>query len=837
MYSRWKWLYSSLYAAKESELIEAVNNFTSDEIEHYGRSSSLIKINWLSFDDLEANVDNMNAEKQSCLRALFDERYHYTEGGQKNSTKYFGNTLISLMADFEYGTLMCQCGTKGIGVTSKKKPCSKRIYCDRCANRKRRFIHCKYSDSYKPSTPSYLITLTLEKKVKFIEGNYEQVVHDWNKLNAYVDLMYKNKLIIGGLRSEELSIDQLNPVAVVNPHLHVLCQGVADLKSHVFEGLKVDVKKIKDKAHWDTSLNYMYKPMNLFATYAREWNAHDGERINRNLRETLGAYKNVALNRNQSRAFGSFHALSKKCEDECIKTVKRTKKSLQKPKEKINYPQPSMQNSMIPINSTIPTKKFELIKSALNELPITQPIAPPPPQEEEKKPWYKSPLALGAGALAGGAALYGAGKYYHGGNNIVNNTFGAGVDKYLVNPIKNYFDPPKRKITPLPRPNLPKINPASMTLQEGQVLAADPRYVKLQAELMNSDYEMRNYADRLRYALDENNRLGTPFEGASTENIQSLLKVVDGRSTPFVNLPPQVFKNFIRSVGGKDVYDPAHKAILNEINADKFALWLNQHPEQLKGFEADLERFRKPFDIYSKADLGLTAAGIVSPLIKGRVGQAISTASNAAAKLAPVTSVAAGALGGHDFARDTGGGNVHIPGIGEIGFSRDAAHSGAGAILPFLGGIAGRAAIGSRGGLPGMIAASLAYPIADATVRNSSNLAASQFSDANRIASLMNQFNAARDQLQRHNNPLPLEALKSTELFKHYTDKPNAMRAYQGEIPKLTQIDDNSLAQLMALKNSNNVIDIANSSMKQLIERGKAALGPNIRQGQPNLRF
>ena len=197
----------------------------------------------------------MDSNKAARIRAIIDEKYHYiSEKHKQNSTKYVGNTIMLTMADDCYAPEVCQCGTVGIGVTAEKKPCSRWKYCDRCSNVKRQYYYLKYSSAY--SENSYMITLTMSEKVKFIDGNLEQVIRDWNKLNGYVDMMYKNKMIVGGVRCEEMSIDNLYPMTIVNPHLHVLCHGVNDLKSHEFEGIKINVKKIKDQEHWNNSLNY-----------------------------------------------------------------------------------------------------------------------------------------------------------------------------------------------------------------------------------------------------------------------------------------------------------------------------------------------------------------------------------------------------------------------------------------------------------------------------------------------------------------------------------------------------------------------------------------------------
>ena len=837
LFSRWKWLYSSLAVEnEEGQKKPAVDLLTPDDIEHYGPSNNLNKINWLSFSDLEANVDLMDSGKAGQLRAILDERYHYNTKKQTNSTKYVGNTIVSIMCDFEYATVMCQCGTKGIGVTDAKKPCSKWKYCDRCSNTKRRYAHEKYSKVFKRKTPSYFITLTLADKVKFIDGNREQIIHNWDKLNGYVDAMYKNNMIVGGIRCEELSIDRLYPVTIVNPHLHVLCHGIKGLQSHEFDGIKIDIKRVKNQKHWDNSINYVYKSMNLYDAYVFDWNVQHGEIINRNLRDCIENHKFQIRNRNQARAFGTFHAKSKNCSDDCIKNVVPHKnKALQKGNKKINYtPKATMYENLKEGVAALTTKPIvpsaAIIKVAFGELQPAPPIAP----KKEEKPWYKNPWILGGGALAGAGALYGGGKLYNGGDNIVNNTFGKGVDNYIVNPIKGLFGgqetpppPAPKPFTKLPTPP-PLPTPVNRYWQENLEIARDPRYTKLQAAFQDREANLNEYLARLRSHNIDGNASGTNFEGTDPTAIQAEIDRLEPMSR-FSSIDPQTFKSFIND----KTVNPEVAGALNTLDVaspDKFYNWLNAHPEQLSNTQRIASGVNQVVTPLEFGDLGVGLAGtVISPFVKI---PGMATATKITGALAAPLAAAGGGLSGYHYADSTGG-NI-------------AQHTLAGAAAPVVGAavskklltgtimrMLGRAGVGAVEGAVtgrgiasgvGALTGALAYPITQQIVDGHNRAFEENMANMQKSTTLLRQFHDGLDQLNKYHNPLALAGLRETNLFKQYTADPSKYMPAQGEPPTSNQLDHNSLAQLMYLKNSN-IEDMYNKSMKDIVAAGKAHLG------------
>lgn len=423
------------------------------------KTDNLLDINWISFYDLEKNADNMDWEQQSSIRALMSNKCLYRGDAEGDSsdrkpipvpTKYIGNTIMAHMAKFEYARVMTHCGTRGNGKVFHT-PCSKWKYCERCANAKRQFFFIRYAHIYAVTeNPCYFITITMEDKVKFVEGNYTQVIEHWNKMNTYVDSMYDKKVLQGAIIVEEAAFDSYFPHPVINPHLHIMCVGKPGLESHKFEGMKVDVKLINNQDHWVNELNYCHKAINFFTPYAFEWTPENAETINRNFRDMLENHKEVCKNRNQSRAIGIFHAKNKKA---IVKTTKETKEDYAKmKKEKANKTTGQKKPKKIKYKGMF--EEFSNGVKALVKQKIASNIEAPPiaQKKEEPTPWYKNPLILAGGGLALGAGAYGAGKLYNEGDNILNQTFGKGVDDYLVNPIKGLFggnEAPKQPTLPV----------------------------------------------------------------------------------------------------------------------------------------------------------------------------------------------------------------------------------------------------------------------------------------------------------------------------------------------------------------------------------------------------
>lgn len=816
LYNRWRWLYAGVCTPDENgQLKSAVSEFKSSDIEHYGPSNNLNKINWLSFDDLEDNHELMDSRKVGFLRALCDVRYHYNTAENKNSTLYMGNAILMTMADNEYSREICQCGTTGTGVTANKKPCSKRKYCDRCANTKRRFIYSKYADAYNKEIPSYFITLTvdLEHKVKFIDGNLEQVLHEWDRLNGYVDAMYKNKIITGGIRCEELSIDKLYPHAVVNPHLHVLCQGLPNITSHTFDGMKIDVRPVKDRDDWVTKMNYVYKAMDLYSTYVREWNVQHGEVINRNLRDCLDNHKFIVKNRNQTRAFGSFYAGSKNCVAASIKNVKANKnKPLQKPKAKINYTKEIMYEDFKKgVEKTIKkpiTSSEELFKVAFTELNTPAPA-------KKERPWYKNPWVVGGAGLAAGAGLYGAGKMFNGGNNPLNNTFGKGVDDYLVNPVKGLF--------------APKMNPLASTLSH------DPGTTKLVGNLADQEANLSNYLARLKTINTDEDAEGTMFDGASRDAINKITQGLSG-STKYEGLTPEIFKQFqdYQALTGKT--HPMIGELQNAGDSTDFTNWLKTQGKTLTPGEQSAQTARGVLGPYALGDIGVALASHI-PKIKNLPGLGALSKATGALSL-PIMS-AFGAVDGYDHG-DRVGGTVKLPGGIDTGVSNAAAHTVGGAAMPVLGGLLGRsaagmlgsAALGAEGGslVPGLgtilgaIAGATAYPI-NSAIRSSANKAFEMnMGGVNDVGTIVRQFMDARRELEQNQNPLPLAGLKQSLLFKKFTDDPSKYRAPAGAELTPEQIDDTSLAPLMYLKNTSDPSQLAGKSIHDMLVGGRQLL-------------
>lgn len=427
------------------------------------KGKDIYDFNWISFTDLEKNC-SLDGFPYSATRALMSRRYQYFEkkpNGElicRNSSRYIGNTIMANMAEFEYARVMTHCGTIGFGKVINT-PCGKWKYCDRCADIKRKFFYLRYGDVYGLTIdPCFFITITVdvEDKVVFTEQNQLKVIDTWNKMNLYVDMMYKKKLIKGAIIVEEAAFDSYYPKPVINPHLHILCVGTDALHTHRFDGMKIHVKTINNHEHWINELNYIHKTINFFSPYARDWTKDNAKVVNRNFRDMLNLHKHVVKNRNQSRAIGSFHG---KSANSLVKTTKEMKEALretraaskEKPK-KIARQKGNKKIQYINMFEQFASGARNQLKQCKEKLAVLEADPNLTVKKKEDTPWWKNPYILGGGALALGAGTYAAGKYYNGGDNIINNTLGKGVDNYVVNPIKNFFSKPEQKALPAPAP-------------------------------------------------------------------------------------------------------------------------------------------------------------------------------------------------------------------------------------------------------------------------------------------------------------------------------------------------------------------------------------------------
>lgn len=452
-------------------------------MEHFGYGAkSVSQLNWLSFDDIDNNLHVLNDEQYSSIRALLNEAntFDRDEKGKiiPNPTTYVGNCIMAHLANFEWARQMTWCGTTGNLNYAKSTPCSKWKYCERCADTKRKYYFKKYAHIYSSTpNPCYFVTITpdLDKKVKFVDGNTDLAILHWDKMNMYVDSMYTCGMIKGAVVVEEASFDSYYPHPILNPHIHFVC--VANeygLKSHRFDGMKIDVKLIDNEEHWVKGLNYLHKSIQFFHTYNFEWTPDKAEVISRNFRDMLNNHKHCISNRNQTRAIGILHAKNKQSIVKSTKVMEEEKKARQEAEKKLESI-----NMFEEFNKGAHSRlRRSLEKKATNIIDVgPSPVAARPPDKKKETPFYKNPWVIGGGLLAGAAGVYGAGKLYNSGNNVVNDTFGKGVDDYVVNPIKSLFTPREEPKTLPPTQGInvptPKMDTLSGTVNKGNPISKE----------------------------------------------------------------------------------------------------------------------------------------------------------------------------------------------------------------------------------------------------------------------------------------------------------------------------------------------------------------------------
>lgn len=513
----------------------------NEKLEHFGfGAKDVSELNWLSFDDLENNLDTLDHWQYSSIRALLNEANSFDrdEKGKiiPNPTTYVGNTIMAQLAKFEYARQMTWCGTTGNLSFMSSTPCSKWKYCERCADAKRKYYFVKYAHVYSCTPdPCYFVTISpdLDKKVIFTEENIPKVLETWDKLNAYVDSMYAVGMIKGAVVVEEASFDSYYPNPVVNPHIHFVCVANGDgLRSHKFDGMKIDVKLIDNEFHWVKGLNYLHKSIQFFHTYNHEWKKDRAEVINRNFRDMLNNHKQCILNRNQTRAIGILHARNKNTMVKSTKVMNEEKKAGQPTKKKLilNYMFEDFKNGA----------QSRLKRAREKTANVIDVESTPVPAKKKETPFYKNPWVIGGGLLAAGAGAYGAGKLYNGGDNVVNDTLGKGVDDYLVNPIKSLFTPKKPEPLALPEKSVAStpapVNKPQVDIPALEAAASKPKdlkpvsndYYQLAAENMGKqkyqgDFPNLQGVGPLKPELQLKGLADNPQNAAMTESYKSQL--------------------------------------------------------------------------------------------------------------------------------------------------------------------------------------------------------------------------------------------------------------------------------------------------------------------------
>lgn len=754
---------------------------SSVHVESAGRQKQLLDINWLSFSDLEENRDHLSVEQYENIKAIFCKARHLENHKLHivNSVSYVGAAMLSVLSDFEYGSTICRCGCSSLD-SDANLPCSKWKYCERCANHRRRYMWSKYASSCETKHNKYLITITKTEKVKFVEGNYETIIHDWNDMNNYADSLIKEGGLVGGIRAEEVAFDTYYPHTIANPHIHILCHGKFKLQSHEYNGMKIDVKRIKDDLHWVNSLNYLNKSIDFVTPYTTSWTKENANIVNRNLRETMGAHKYVINNRNQVRAFGSFHGKSKACENADIKIVRRNKKStLQKTPEKIEYSEPMFEDFKAGVESRITTKLPDAV------LKVAYVGLTTPPAQKPKSPWYKNPLVLGGGALAGAAGLYAGGKMYNGGDNAVNNTFGAGIDKYVVDPIKGLFNKP----TPPTNTGGPDAGTAAM-------IKAQRNLFDRQVELSQSKAELTTAAGNPHEGAT-NGLPGTKFSDTSIEDLNAASNAVGRYNGLNLNLS---MKDKPELLNPDNTYKQDFLDIDKSLNTNRLYDTIANRSTGPSGFEGGV---RKAMPLLNTAMLGGMGINVSDALLKG-TGNAASKFFGVASKGTPYLFGVGDAVGGYQAAKDNGG-NPWL-------------HAGNAAL-------AGAASGFMRPGpmkIPAMVTSALAYPSLNQLSRIANDGHVESMSTLNRIGSQENQLMGAIKEYQTNKNDIPMRALMESDWYKNVMSDPGRFTNRYGA-PGADQYNPSTVGIMMWLKQKG-LDSLLGNKLKDIVAQGKTMI-------------
>jgi hypothetical protein len=297
-----------LTSHSSAELVNRLAVYRDNQIFRHTDSTTInpnnIKqLNWTSLDDIDINDNLLNEGQPSPIRAICCPRLWCSN---KPSSLWFGNTLMANMAQFELGSVMAYCGTKG-NHKAKNTPCQKWRYCDRCANARRKSLYHRYTSLFGDNC--FFVTITHTHKYTYAPGSYTGFMPHWNVLTNYLNTL-EGTIIKGHYATLECNIHSLYPVPILNPHIHLICSAAEDFKSYEYNNIKVDVKPVKSQDHWDNCISYPVKAMNLYSVYNDEWTPDNSTTLNNNFKDMLAQYRQDTLNRKFNYAYGTFNMRS-----------------------------------------------------------------------------------------------------------------------------------------------------------------------------------------------------------------------------------------------------------------------------------------------------------------------------------------------------------------------------------------------------------------------------------------------------------------------------------------------------------------------------------------------
>lgn len=409
------------------ELPEGPETYLADK----GKDS--LDLNWLSLEDITYNAEHFTADQQSRIAAISNPYLHRGMIGCKNVL----NGILGSVAGAKNYAKICMCCTKSEFSHSSLQyvSCDNWRYCEKCASKRRQAYFKQYYYYFdNPDENVYHVTLTVADKVTYTTENYQNVVAVWDRLEHLLTCLHKNKVISGALIFEEMTVDQLYPTTVVNPHLHAIVtsphlldavEGMADVKAHV--------KQVKSKEQFRALLNYLPKAIDLSEIYISSWTKETSRVVNQNLREVMSGYRELFSGRSHTRCIGRFHgrhSASIAISPEDYKRFRALDPDVKKEGKKKTTGQTR--------DKKIKCKEASAKK--VKKIMYQEPIQP----EQPKKSGIGKFLGLGAlGALSG----IGAYHYGRSGDNLFSGVANQ-VHDNVVNPIFQRAEPLAQKLFP-----------------------------------------------------------------------------------------------------------------------------------------------------------------------------------------------------------------------------------------------------------------------------------------------------------------------------------------------------------------------------------------------------
>lgn len=240
----------------------------------------MCEVNLADEDAFEDNLDLLENHQRNQYEDAFSNYKKMGNNIYRFQERYYDNARFIVYAELPFSYKFARCG---MSVHGRPGNCKKRMFCTCCSYKAGTDVYARFQDCFHGRT-AYFVTFGYKEGLAW---------EDRNDCNAYwdaADYALSNVLTKadGAIVSHEMHLKGMHPV-VLNPHSHAVLSlsGFAgafelqqQLQDKVEEHLRneagrmesvrtpdVKVKLIEDEEHFERSIRYLFKPIELKAEY------------------------------------------------------------------------------------------------------------------------------------------------------------------------------------------------------------------------------------------------------------------------------------------------------------------------------------------------------------------------------------------------------------------------------------------------------------------------------------------------------------------------------------------------------------------------------------------